>query len=167
MANIFIVSNAKAIPPFQEFENDFGSTVHFKLMAIVDPENVRLGDRFALHVKIEMSEGWHIYSLNAEGPDKELLATKITLHSDSFVPQGLWEEPTPTIGWDGALERVVKKHEQIVEFRRWYHAVESVAPGSYEIKGVIVFRACNNKICNLPREISFKTEINVSVGESL
>lgn len=156
-----------AMPSFQEFKNDAGSSsVNFKLMAIVDPENINLGDLFVLHVKMEISEGWHIYSLYAKGAVEESLATKITLHSDLFVPQGLWQEPTPNIIWDGALERAVKTHEQIVEFRRWYRLAESLSPGIHQTRGSIVFRACNNKICNLPREVFFNTEINVIGGES-
>ena len=159
------MSTAKAIPPFLEFKNDLGSSEHLKLMAIVDPESINVWDRFVLYVKIEVSEGWHIYSLDATEDEEESLATKIVLNSGSFLPQGSWEEPTPTIGWDGALERVVKTHNQTVEFRRWYRVAESIASGSHQIEGSIVFRACNNKICNLPNEISFKTEIRVFGGE--
>ena len=166
MVIFFTMSTAKAIPPFQEFKNDFSSSDHLKLMAIVDPETIKPGGQFVLHVKIEVSEGWHIYSLDAKGGKEESLATKIAFNSESFVPQDSWKEPTPTIGWDGALDRVVKTHQQIVEFRRWYRVVESLAPGSHSIKGSIVFRACNNKICNLPREISFRTEIKVLDGNS-
>ena len=166
MVIFFTVFTAKDIPLFQEFKNDLGSSDHIKLIAIVDPESINFGERFVLHIKIEVSEGWHIYSLDAKGAEGESLATKISLNSGSFLPQGSWEEPTPTIGWDGALERVVKTHDQTVEFRRWYRVVESLAPGFHRIKGAIVFRACNNKTCNLPRKISFMTEIKVLEGSS-
>ena len=157
----FPMSTVKAIPFCQEFKNDLGSPGHLKLVAIIDPESINPGDRFVLHVKIEVTEGWHIYSLDSKGGEEESLATKITLSSDSFIPQGSWAEPTPTIGWDGALEKVVKKHNQTVEFRRWYRVAESLALGSHRINGSIMFRACNNKICNLPSEVSFKAEIKV------
>lgn len=160
------MSTAKAILPFQEFKNKLGSSDYLKLVTIVDPESINFGERFVLHIKIEVSEGWHIYSLDAKGGKEESLATKITLNSGSFVPQGSWEEPIPTIEWDGALERVVKTHQQTVEFRRWYRLAKSLAPGSHKIKGSIVFRACNNKICNLPREIFFMTAIKVLDGSS-
>ena len=158
---LFTISTANAIPPFQEFKKDLGSSEHLKLIAIVDPESINLGDQFVLLIKIEVSEGWHIYSLESKKDDEESLATKISLNSGSFLPQGSWEEPTPTIGWDGALEKVVKKHNQTVEFRRWYRVAESLALGSHRINGSIMFRACNNKICTLPNEVSFKAEIKV------
>ena len=162
----FVMATAKAISTFQEFKNDLSSSDPLKLIAIVDPESINPAGQFILHVKIEMSEGWHIYSLYAKEDEEESLATEITLNSGSFVPQDSWEEPTPIIRWDGALERVVKTHAQTVEFRRWYRITKSLAPGSHIIKGSIVFRACNNKICNLPSEISFKTKIKVLGGSS-
>ena len=164
MGAFFFLSNAKATLPFQEFKGDLGSSAYPKLRVIVEPENISLGGRFALYLKMEVGEGWHIYSLDAKGAEEESLATRITLHSNSFVPHGLWQEPHPLIVWDGALERVVKTHERIVEFRRWYSLVDSLTLGSHEIRGVIVFRACNNKICNLPKKISFKAQVNV-IGE--
>ena len=157
----FNVSIADAILPFQEFRNALDPSDYVDLEVAVDPEIIDLRDRFVLHVKIELREGWHIYSLDAKEGGGESLATRIILHSNAFIPQSLWEEPTPTIGWDGALEKIVRKHEKTVEFSRWYRVAESITPGSHRIKGSMVFRTCNNKICNLPNEISFVTEINV------
>ena len=159
----FIGSAVHAIPPFQDrLSLDLSS--YLKLTATAEPTSINPKGRFLLYVKIEVSEGWHIYSLNAEGDDGESLATRITLNSDLFVPQGHWKEPSPTIEWDGALEKVVKTHKQTVEFHRWYRAVESLNTGSHKVKGSVVLRACNNKICNLPKKISFKAQVNV-IGE--
>ena len=157
---MFAVPMAEAVPSFQKFKKD-SDPIHFKLTAIVDPESINPGDRFALYVKIELSEGWHIYSLYTKGVEEQSLATKISLNSGMFVAHGLWEEPAPAIAWDGALERIVKTHQQVVEFRRWYSVVESLGSGSYQIRGDVVFRACNNKVCNLPKKIFYKTKINV------
>ena len=154
---MFTASTLEAIPLFKK-DSD---SIHFKLTAIVDPESINPGDRFALYVKIELSEGWHIYSLHAKGVEEQPLATKISLNSGMFVAHGLWEEPAPAIAWDGALERIVKTHQQVVEFRRWYSVVESLGSGSYQISGDVVFRACNNKVCNLPKKIFYETKINV------
>ena len=154
---IFTASTLEAIPLFKKNSDP----IHFKLTAIVDPESINPGDRFALYVKIELSEGWHIYSLHAKGVEEQPLATKISLNSGMFVAQGLWEEPAPAIAWDGALERIVKTHQQVVESRRWYSVVESLGSGSYQIRGDVVFRACNNKVCNLPRKIFYETKIDV------
>jgi hypothetical protein len=162
---VFAVPTAEAIPPFQKFKKD-SDPFHFKLTAIVDPESAKPGDRFALYVKIELSAGWHIYSLYAKGVEKQPLATEIFLNSDMFIAHGLWEEPTSVIAWDGALERVVKTHQQVVEFRRWYSVVESLGSGSYQIRGDVVFRACNNKVCNLPKKIPYETKINVFIDEN-
>jgi len=154
---MFTASTVEAIPLFKKDAD----SIHFKLTAIVDPESINPGDRFALYVKIELSEGWHIYSLHTKGVEEQPLATEISLNSGMFVAHGLWEEPAPAIAWDGALERIVKTHQQVVEFRRWYSVVESLGSGSYQIRGDVVFRACNNKVCNLPKKIFYETKIDV------
>jgi len=110
---------------------------------------------------VELSAGWHIYSLYSKDVERQPLATKIFLNSSMFIPHGNWEEPTPVIAWDGALEKVVQTHQQLVEFRRWYSVIKPLDSGLYQISGSIVFRACNNKVCNLPKKISYETKVNV------
>ncbi|SVD08916.1 uncharacterized protein METZ01_LOCUS361770, partial [marine metagenome] len=142
----FIGSAVHAIPPFQDrLSLDLSS--YLKLTATAEPTSINPKGRFLLYVKIEVSEGWHIYSLESKKYKEESLATKISLNSDSFSPQGSWKESSPTIKWDGALERVVKIHDHTVEFRRWYRVTKYLAPGPHWIKGSMVFRVCNNKIC--------------------
>jgi len=157
---MFTVPMAEADPSFQKFKKD-SDPIHFNLTAIVDPESIKLGERFVLYIKIELSEGWHIYSLYTKGVEAQPLATNISLNSDMFVGHGLWEEPPPVIAWDGALEKVVKTHQQVVEFRRWYSPIGSLDSGLYQIRGDVVFRACNNKVCNLPKKISYGVKIYV------
>ncbi len=162
---IFFSPVVEATSPFQKFKNGSDS-IHFKIKAIVDPENIKPGDFFTLYVKIELSKGWHIYSLHAKGVEKQSLATQIFFNSDTFVAHGLWKEPNPEIAWDGALGRVVKTHQQMVEFSRRYSAVKLLSLGSYKIRGNIILRACNNKVCNLPRKIPYETKINVLSDEN-
>jgi hypothetical protein len=154
------VSTVESIPLFQEFKKD-SDLINLKVKSIVDPESIKPGDRFVLYITIELSEGWHIYSLYTEEVEEQPLATKIFLNSDIFVPFGLWEETPYVMEWDGALGRVVKTHQQVAEFRRWYSVIDSLSSGSYKLKGDIIFRACNNKVCNLPKKISYETKVNV------
>ncbi len=159
---VFAASTVGAIPLIEKFQKSSDQNlIHFKLKAIVSPETIRQGDRFALYVKIELTEGWHIYSLHAKGVEEPSMATKIFMSSGMFIPIGLWEEPMPVIAWDGALERVVKTHQQVVEFRRLYSTAESIVTGTYPVRGNVVFRTCNNKICNLPKRVSYETKINI------
>ena len=157
---LFAVPGAEAIPPFQKLKK-YSDPTYFKLTAIVDPQSVKPGSRFAIYIKVELSAGWHIYSLYSKGVEKQPLATKIFLNSAMLIPHGHWEESAPVIAWDGALEKVVQTHQQLVEFRRWYSVIKPLDSGLYQISGSIVFRACNNKVCNLPKKISYETKINV------
>ena len=157
---LFTVPGAEANLPFHKLKK-YSDQRYIKLTAIVDPQSVKPGSRFALYIKVELSAGWHIYSLYSKGVEKQPLATKIFLNSAMLVPHGQWEEPTPVIAWDGALEKVVQTHQQLVEFRRWYSVIKPLDSGLYQISGSIVFRACNNKVCNLPKTIRYETKINV------
>jgi hypothetical protein len=157
---LFTVPGAEANPPFQKLKK-YSDPTYFKLTSIVNPQSVKPGSRFALYIKVELSAGWHIYSLYSKGVEKQPLATKIFLKSAMLIPHGHWEEPAPVIAWDGALEKVVQTHQQLVEFRRWYSVIKPLDSGLYKISGSIVFRACNNKVCNLPKKITYETKINV------
>ena len=157
---LFTVPVAEAILPFQK-QKKYSDSTHFKLTAIVDPQSVKPGSRFTLYIKVELSAGWHIYSLYSKGVEKQPLATKIFLNPAMLIPHGQWEEPAPVIAWDGALEKVVQTHQQLVEFRRWYSVIKPLDSGLYQISGSVIFRACNNKVCNLPKKVSYETKINV------
>ena len=55
---IFAVPMAEAAPSFQKFKKD-SDPIHFKLTAIVDPESIKLGERFVLYVKIQIRLIWN------------------------------------------------------------------------------------------------------------
>ena len=52
---MFAAPMAEAVPAFQKFKED-SDPIHFRLTAIVDPESIKLGERFVLYVKIEFFE---------------------------------------------------------------------------------------------------------------
>ena len=69
---LFTVPVAEAIPPFQK-QKQYSDPTHFKLTAIVDPQSVKPGSRFTLYIKVELSAGWHIYSLYSKGVEKQIM----------------------------------------------------------------------------------------------
>ena len=157
----FIVPTVAATPPFQDYKDDLVLSDRPELVAIIEPKSINPKGQFMLHVKMNLREGWHIYSLEAKRGKEESLATRITLSSGLFLPQGPWAESSPTMSWDGVLEKMVKIHGHTAEFSRRYTVAKSIAPGSYWIKGIITFSACDNKICTLPQKMPFKVEIKV------
>ena len=130
-----------------------------------DPVVAKPGEDFDLHLSVKLSQGWHIYSLESQDRG-EALATQIRLNENVFQAKGQWLEPKPTITLDGALNKVVKIHEDAVRFNRNLRVPGHIKPGIYSISGNIEFRACDNKICSLPKEVGFQTQFRV-LGEKV
>ena len=148
---------------FQQFDSPFvhqQASHNVKILAISDLSQVKPGEFFNLYVRVELEKGWHIYSLEAQA-DGEDLATTIRTEENLFLGQGKWHEPDPEIILDQALDKVVKTHRGGVEFRRTYLVNAGLKSGIYPIKGIILFRACDNKVCTLPKEIPFHTQMKV------
>ena len=127
---------------------------------IVDPEQVNPGARFYLRLRVTIPEGWHIYSMQLEGENSQL-ATIIRFNENAFPILGKWEESSPQIERDEVLQKIVKSHSLYAEFNLLQHVPEAVAQGDYFISGMIVYHACDNKVCTLPKELPFKTRIGV------
>ncbi len=156
----FFAQSAAAFEPFEGFSRSQTQPVNIGLEAVSDPDPVRSGEPFKLFLLVTLSEGWHIYSLAMPEEDKEL-STEIHLAETPFRSRGAWMEPSPQVAMDGALEKMVRIHIRSVEFSRTYQVPESVKPGAYPLEGTLVYSACNNKICTLPRELPFKTTVRV------
>ncbi len=152
---------------FQQFNLPFDhqQTNHdVRIWAISDLSQAKPGESFNLYVRVELEKGWHIYSLEAQG-DGAGLATTIRTEENLFFGQGKWHEPDPEIILDRALDKVVKSHRGGVEFRRTYLVNAGLKPGIYPINGIIRFRACDNKVCTLPKGIPFNTKMKVVSGK--
>lgn len=162
-ALICSASSISAFQSFEEFSRSKNNKYNIDVTLFTDPAEAKPGEDFDLHLRVKLSPGWHIYSLESQDKD-ETLATQIRLNENVFQAKGQWLEPKPTITLDGALNKVVKIHEDAVRFSRNLMVPGHLKPETYSISGNIEFRACDNKICTLPREVGFKTQIRI-LGE--
>ena len=158
---IFSSSSVLAFQSLEEFSRSRNKIGPVNVTAIADPTLVTPGKTFDLYLLVTLSKGWHIYSLKAQSQG-ESLATEIHFEENIFRATGKWMEPKPTIALDGALDKVVKVHTDSVRFRRNLAVPGDLSPGEYTISGRIEFRACDNKICTLPRQVGFNTRFRVS-----
>ncbi len=150
-----------AFQSFEEFSRSKNQNGNVTVTALTDPIGVAPGEAFDLHLLVKLSEGWHIYALEAQSQN-ETLATQIRYEENAFQPKGKWVEPKPVIALDGALDKVVKVHRGSPQFRQNLIVPGDLKPGMYTISGNIEFRACDNKICSLPRKVGFQTQLRVS-----
>ncbi len=150
-----------AFQSFEEFTRSRNKLYNVEVKAIAEPVQAQPGDVLHLYLLVEISPGWHIYSLEEQGGDASL-ATRFRFDENPFQQGRPWQEPEPIITMDGALNRVVKIHKDAVQFSQEQFVPENLTPGNYSISGKIVFRACDNRICSLPRETDFKTHVRIT-----
>jgi DsbC/DsbD-like thiol-disulfide interchange protein len=158
---VFSSPSVFAFQSFEEFSRSQNENANVTVTALTDPIGATPGKAFDLHLLVTVSEGWHIYALEAQGKN-ESLATQIRFEENVFQATGEWREPKPIIAMDGALDKVVKVHKDSTRFRRNLIVPGDLKPGTYTISGNVEFRSCDNKICSLPRKVGFKTRFQVS-----
>ncbi len=118
------------------------------------------GEEFKFYISIILEEGWHIYSLFPSAGNK-MLETKVFMDENVFKGQGGWKEPKPFLIRDGAVGKIVKGHKGNIEFSRTYLVPTNLDNNKYFLKGKLVVRTCNNKVCRLPQELPFRSVIQV------
>ncbi len=166
MIRILILILTGMFVPVHVFADPFSSPLSsvpgLKLSTLTDRDLIYPGDPFKLYLSIQIEEGWHIYSLEPlDGND--MLATKINIEDHVFGNMGKWVESSTELIEDGAQAKMVKGHIVNAEFYKSYFIPEGINPGNYSIKGKLIYRACNNKLCTVPQSLPF---INwVQVGE--
>ncbi len=157
---IFPTPSVFAFQSFEEFSRSRNNISHIDVTPSTDPVAAKPGENFDLHLRVKMSEGWHIYSLKSQGKD-ETLTTQIRFNKNIFPAQNHWLEPEPIITLDRAIDKVVKVHQGVVRFSRSLRVPSHLKPGTYTISGDIEFRSCDNKICSLPQKTGFQTQFRV------
>jgi DsbC/DsbD-like thiol-disulfide interchange protein len=156
----FSAASTFAFQSFEEFSRSKNNLSRINVTASTDPVEAKPGENFVMYLSVVLSEGWHIYSLEPQGKD-ESLATQIRFKENVFEMEGRWVEPEPIITLDGALDKVVKVHQKAVRFSRKLRVPSYLKPGMYSVSGDIEFRACDNKLCSLPKEIGFQTQLRI------
>lgn len=153
--------------PVKSFQEKFfqsrNETIGVEVVAVADPEQVKPGGKFHLRLRVTIPEGWHIYSMKLKGDDSTL-ATVVRFEENTFPLVGGWEESEPRIEMDGVLQKFIKSHSRYAEFHILQKVPANAKPGVYPLIGTVVYHACDNKICNLPRELPFKTQVRVAGG---
>ena len=146
-------------------ESPFGSlktprSLPVKVSVLVDKTLVFQSEKFKLHLSVLIEEGWHIYSLHPfQGSDS--LVTQILVDKNSFQSQDGWKGPDPVLIKDGALGKIVKGYKGHIEFSKTYLVPDNIGTQVHSVAGNIIFRACNNRICTLPRKLPFRKKISV------
>ena len=136
-----------------------------KLSALVDRDFAYPGDHFKLYLSVQIEEGWHIYSLQPM-QGNELLATRIKLEDNFFASKKHWHESPTHLIRDDAQQKMVKGHINTAEFNKSFRVPQGFDPGNYLIKGVLVYKACDNTLCTLPKSLPFSSRVQIRKRDS-
>ena len=171
MKRIFLTLLFLFLSPFSVIaESPFGSLKRsdlflpsIKINVLTNKTFVSQGEQFKFHLSILIDKGWHIYSLKPFQGSKSL-TTQILMDKNNFQEQSKWKGPDPILIKDQALGKIVKGYKGHIEFSKIYQVPINLAPQVYSLDCNLIFRACDNKICTLPRKLPFKTTIEVSAN---
>ena len=149
----------------ENFKQDSTSISSIKVTALANPSALKEGEAFNLFVRIHVASGWHIYAMNLAEED-QTLATRVALEVDWLEPQGAWVETPPKLIFDGALNKGILVHSKTAQFHRTHRIAGSLVTGSHPINGALWVRACNNRVCTMPKRLDFSTSIQVIEGSA-
>ena len=159
---LIVGSQAYGFDSYQDFEKAKKEHSPLQLEAMPNEHKVRPGATFWLHLVAFLEEGWHMYSLEKQSED-ETVATRIEMEALVFDPQEHWQESAPKLVRDAVMEKIMKTHSGRFEFTHQFSVPKGLKPGVYPLSGALHFRTCDNRICTLPQEMSFKTHVIVEV----
>jgi hypothetical protein len=169
MFRILIFILVELIPPVFAFAESspfsspsISSGPGIRLNMIMDRDPAYPGDRFKLYMSVQIKEGWHIYSLQPMDENK-LLATQIMIDENIFEGQKHWQESPTRLIQDDAQQKLVKAHITTAEFRNSFRVPENTRSGNYSIKGKLLYQACDNNLCTLPKSLLFASQVHVGV----
>jgi len=171
MKRIFLILFFLFLFPFPVIaESPFGSLKRsdlflpsIKINVLTNKTFVSQGEKFKFHLSVLIEKGWHIYSLKPFQGSKSL-TTQILMDKNNFQEQGDWKGPDPILIKDQALGKMVKGYKGHIEFSKTYQVPINAVPQVYSLGGNLVFRACDNQICTIPRKFPFHTKIQVSAN---
>ncbi|MBI5093806.1 MAG: thioredoxin family protein [Candidatus Hydrogenedentes bacterium] len=119
----------------------------------------RPGEPIRAAIVATLSPGWH---MNANKPlDKYLIPTQITFEpSDSFrVDEVVYPEAqTVQLAFS---DNPLAVYAGTIVIGAQFHAADTLAPGSYVIKGTIRYQACNDAQCFAPQKVPVEIPVTV------
>ncbi|MFT5780097.1 MAG: hypothetical protein ACI837_003058 [Crocinitomicaceae bacterium] len=107
-----------------------------------------------IHLKAEMADGWHLYSQHIDdgiGP----VPTSFTFdQNDAYKTVGKTTEPNPIVKYDPNFEGELAFFSEEALFIQKIKVKKSG-----DVKGTIVFMACNDEMCLPPEDKLFTISI--------
>ena len=83
------------------------------------------------------------------------------MNDKTFEDVTLWNESATQLMHDGAQAKIVKGHISTAEFSKQFRVSDKMTSGNYPIRGNLIYRACDNRMCTLPQSLFFESWIRI------
>jgi thiol:disulfide interchange protein DsbD len=167
---VFAIALAAAFPltlAAQPAFSDAGSVPENVIAfdARFDPSAARPGEHTRLLVTAAIAKGWHIYSLVPQGefappPTAMSIADKAGLETE-----GPPYEVNPIVKTDKVFDMTLAFHSRAARFYQNFLVPESALPGKREVRAVVRYQTCNDRICLPPRKLELAANLTVEKGK--
>ena len=107
-----------------------------------------------LELKVNLDEGWHIYSQHTKGTE---LPIEFSFEkSNSYKRLGQVKEPRPISNYDKYAKDTTRHFENEVKFSQ---RVKVLSEKDFKIKGAVNFQLCEKGSCIPPDDVAFSFDI--------
>ncbi len=130
------------------------------IIAELSPNPAALATEIILTVYGRIETGHHIYSVHSQG-DFSPIPTKIAIKSGFLIPRSkTWESPPITV-IDQTFDQPLKVHKNDFWLKRKFLLSSNSKIGKYQIAGYVSYQICDNRICSLPQNKIFRTDLTI------
>jgi len=129
------------------------------VQAIPSVDAYHAGKSYKLGIQVEIEEGWHI---NSYAPPEEFLIPTEVLFSRTYgITFGRMYFPEPVVKQFPFLEKPLPVYEGEVRILTHLTTPLDLKPGTYRLRGELVYQACNDQICAPPDTARFTVVVRV------
>ena len=123
-------------------------------------DKVYAGETFKAALKLGIGLGWHVNANPVN--DDFLVPTTVDLREDENFHVVKFVYPTPLTAKFDFSEADSVIYTGSALFGILIKAGDRVGPGTYKLKGSVMYQACNEQSCLAPETIGFDLEITVA-----
>lgn len=131
-----------------------------QIMAELDPVRISPGGRLTLRLIGRVNPGNHLYSIKSQG-EFAPKPTRLIVTSDFLTPVSETTESEPILIIDNAFEMPLQVHNNDFWISRQYRVSSRLKPGSYPIRGYLLYQICSHRICSLPLKSRFNEPVKI------
>ncbi len=135
-------------------------TNHLRLSTAASTDRVRIGQRLALTIDVELKPGMHVYAPDVEG----YIPIEWTIAASKSVTPYAVDFPASKKLHLAVIDETVPVYTGTFRLVRDV-TIGKVQPGPLDIQGEFKYQACDDRQCYIPQTIPLKWELQIEPGD--